>query len=77
MEVEFTLDREADAAYIYLDQRGDVARKRQVFVEHSGSYDLVLDFDDDNRLVGLEVIGASLGLTPEFLAGATDVTGTH
>ncbi len=58
-------DASADAAYIYL-QPGDVIQPSVVRTEHVGT-SINLDFDDKDRLVGVEVLSASL-LHPALLA---------
>ena len=68
-----TYDKSADAAYIYLvDAIGDGESKRQAVVEAEGLRAMVvLDFDDEDRLLGIEIIGARSALRPETLADLT------
>jgi uncharacterized protein YuzE len=66
-----TFDPAADAAYFYLV--ADVApgaAVEQVVVSRDGKGDVVLDFDVDGHLLGVEVIGASGLLDGATLAGA-------
>jgi uncharacterized protein YuzE len=64
-----TYDDEADAAYVYLQSptvtQPSVARTVTV------NADINLDFDDEGRLVGIEVLGAA-NLHPALLAEVTD-----
>lgn len=64
-----TYDDDADAAYIYLTneiQPGD--SKRQAVVEADGlTATVVLDFDDQERLLGIEILGARGFLRPETI----------
>lgn len=55
LEVYYTYDDEADAAYIYLSgpiPRGGVARTMEV----KGHRNVYLDFDKGGRLLGVEII---------------------
>jgi uncharacterized protein YuzE len=62
-----TYDQEVDAAYVYLlaptAVQSSVARTTTV------NANINLDFDDEGRLVGIEVLGARY-LRPELLAEA-------
>jgi uncharacterized protein YuzE len=58
-----TYDREADAAYIRLSD-GPVRESEQV------ANDIVLDFDADGRIVGLEILDAHRHLSPDLLEQA-------
>ena len=65
MKIE--IDKEVDAAYIYLkDNIGDADVARTISINN----DIVLDFDTGNKLVGIEVLNASKNLvkSPEKLA---------
>lgn len=68
--LRLSYDAVADAAYIYL-QPHDVIQPSVVRTEPVGT-SILLDFDDEGRLVGIEVLSASL-LHPALLAegGAT------
>ena len=61
MAMRITFDREADAAFIYLIDSigfGGVTRTELCDAQvDSGS--IILAFDEDDRLVGLEILGAS------------------
>lgn len=65
-----TYDKSADAAYLYLVdeiQPGD--SKRQIPVEGDGLKPMVvLDLDDQDRILGIEIIGARNSLRAETLA---------
>ena len=58
-----TYDRETDAAYIRLSPE-PVEESEEV------SADIVLDYDAEGRIVGLEVLKAGAHLSPELLAKA-------
>jgi uncharacterized protein YuzE len=45
----------------------------QVVVGRPGLGDVVLDFDDDGVLIGLEILGAGLLAPPELLADAEEI----
>lgn len=64
-----TYDEDADAAYIYLtDAIGVGESKRQAIAEADGlTAMVVLDFDDQERLLGIEIIGARGILRPETI----------
>jgi len=51
--VKITYDPEADAVYIYLCREVRQPETREV------DEDIYLDFDQENRLVGIEVLDAS------------------
>jgi uncharacterized protein YuzE len=61
MKIEY--DREADALYVTF---------RSVVVDHSHEIEdgVVVDFDSENRIVGVEVLDASHRLSPEELSRA-------
>jgi uncharacterized protein YuzE len=56
-------DREVDAAYVRLSQN-------KVDVSEQVSDDLIVDFDDEGRIVGLEILDASRHLAPDTLNAA-------
>ncbi len=69
--VRIELDVEVDAAYLYLtDSEAAGAAVEQVVVDRAGRGDVVLDFDADGRLLGVEIIGASQLLHPSSLSAA-------
>jgi len=65
MKTEF--DKETNAAYIYLK---DEITEREVFRTISINNDITLDFDSNNKLLGIEVLNATQNLAkiPEKLA---------
>jgi uncharacterized protein YuzE len=66
--MKFTYDREADAAYIQLADEilaGGVARSYPCDPNEAGMINL--DFDDQDRLVGIEVLHAAGALPAELL----------
>lgn len=74
LDVQVTVDREADAAYIFLTKDRVVVSRKQVFVPHDNGFDVIIDFDQNGRMIGIEIIGAEVGLDSEFLADADDIT---
>ncbi|HEX6348614.1 MAG TPA: DUF2283 domain-containing protein [Candidatus Dormibacteraeota bacterium] len=70
MQVLVTYDSEADAGYVALVRiaPGDAVRQQAVRVADRG--ELVLDFDTDGRLLGIEVLGATAIMRPEVIAAA-------
>ena len=67
-----TFDAEADAAFVYLDgdiPPGAAPRSEICDVEIEGGA-VILLFSPDDRLVGIEILGASRLLTPQTLAKA-------
>jgi uncharacterized protein YuzE len=66
-----TYDADADAAYFSLApdvEDGDAVR--QDFFEWDGGGEIILDFDADNKLLGVEVIGARAVLRASTLKRA-------
>jgi uncharacterized protein YuzE len=66
-----TYDPDADAAYIYLTdiREGGVSASR-VVDQPMDRASVHVEFDDRNRLIGIEVLGASRGLPAETLKAA-------
>ena len=66
-----TYDADADAAYFSLapDIKGGDA-VRQDFFQWDGGGEIILDFDADDRLLGVEVIGARAVLRASTLRRA-------
>lgn len=57
--MRMTFDPDADAAYIYVaDEIAAGAAVENLVVERDGHGDIVLDFNAEGRLLGVEVIGA-------------------
>jgi uncharacterized protein YuzE len=63
-------DKLVDAAYIYLDEEGESAKSAKMYAcdpqEVGGMINL--DFDDEGRLIGIEVLDAS-SLLPTSVLG--------
>ncbi|PPK65622.1 DUF2283 domain-containing protein [Actinokineospora auranticolor] len=68
--VPFTYDPVADASYLDLSgSGGEGPYLRQVLVQNPpGAFDVVFDLDADGRIAGIEVIGASAGLSAALLS---------
>jgi uncharacterized protein YuzE len=60
----FTYDTEADAGYLYLGNSGD--SKVAVTQRCKGRRDVYLDFDEQGRLIGIELLGRDL-LAPDLI----------
>ena len=68
--MKLTYDDEANAAYLELEDMVDGTAVENVVVERPGRGDIVLDFDADGRLLGVEVIGATALLRTTALDAA-------
>jgi uncharacterized protein YuzE len=77
-QVRLTYDREADAAYIALVDivPGEAVAQEEIALDDREST-IVLDFDRNGFLLGVEILGASHVLREELLTTATDITGEH
>ena len=63
-----TLDRSADAAYIYFTvDEPDVAKTLPISPHKACGHMVNLDFDRTGRLIGIELLDASKGLPLELL----------
>ncbi|MDI6738713.1 MAG: DUF2283 domain-containing protein [Nanoarchaeota archaeon] len=65
--MKLTYDKEADAAYVYLVRhirRGEAKKNIKVIGN------MVLDFNDNGKLLGIEILNARKILKRETLAGA-------
>jgi len=68
-------DAEADAAYITIaDEIAEGAATQQLhsIATPGGLGEIILDFDDDNRLIGLEILNARLVLPENVIRTAKD-----
>ena len=71
---KITFDKEADAAYIYFTKTDAGEVKRTYLCDPNENDGMInLDFDKNNRLVGIEVLDASKKLPAELLEGATRI----
>jgi uncharacterized protein YuzE len=69
--VRISYDREVDAAYIYLTDEPLMPGRYSLPCEMPNGVNAMVVLDwRDGRIVGLEVIGASLHLHPDLLAQA-------
>jgi|WetSurMetagenome_2_1015567.scaffolds.fasta_scaffold1411247_1 hypothetical protein len=65
-----TRDSVADVAYLYLRHpviRGDIARSEVADIETPPRSSIILSFDEYDRLIAVEILGASRLLPPELL----------
>jgi uncharacterized protein YuzE len=53
--MKVTYDKEADAAYIYLKKTSPGEAKETIELNEN----IILDFDSQNRLIGIEILAAS------------------
>lgn len=67
--LRISYDASVDAAYVYLQSAGTV----QASVARTEAFDtsINLDFDDQDRLAGIEILAARRLLRPELLDGST------
>jgi uncharacterized protein YuzE len=69
-----TYDSEANAAYFGVeDNVAEGSAVENVVIERPGRGDIVLDFDADGHLLGIEVIGATELLCAAVLAAADQI----
>ena len=69
--MRITYDSEVDAAYIYLTDKLEEAKTRQV------DEDINLDFNVSNRLIGIEVLDASERLDLKYLGPIVEEISRH
>ncbi len=65
-----THDSVADVAYLYLRHpisRGDIARTEVADIETPPRSSIILSFDEYDRLISIEILGARGLLPPELL----------
>ncbi len=70
--MRMTFDAEADAAYIYVSESSRMASDYETCgraVDGGGA--IILAYDQDSRLIGVEILGASRLLPPDAIANAT------
>jgi uncharacterized protein YuzE len=67
--IETTYDRQVDAAYVSLRKigPGEVAKTYSCDIEQVGGM-INLDFDQNGRLVGIEILDATALLPAEFFS---------
>jgi uncharacterized protein YuzE len=65
-----TYDPAADAAYVYLCDIPPGVAVEQRIVDREGPGTIVLDFDRQGVLLGIELLGATSLAPPELLADA-------
>lgn len=67
-ERRFTVDHSADAVYLPIAIGSGESAENMIIKRPQGT--LVLDFDADGRLLGVEVLGARARLTAETIGDA-------
>ncbi len=76
--MKITYDKQADAAYIMIADHitdGESAIQLHSIETPGGKGEVILDFDSDGKLLGVEVLGAEQVLPPEVLAHAASPAG--
>lgn len=73
MDLRVRYSRAGDAAYIYLRPIEPGGAVRQEIVDGVAEGNVILDFDRDGRLVGIEVLDASRFLPADLLAAADSI----
>lgn len=71
--MKLTYDEQANAAYVMLVQAiepGESVNQLHSFQTPGGKGELILDFDSDGRILGLEILGARQVLRPDVLKQA-------
>ena len=71
--MRITLDKEVDAAYIYLKEnigKGEV--KNTIALNDN----IIMDFDKDKKLIGIEILSASM-IIPQKLVSEISKTSSH
>ena len=63
--MKIKIDKEANAAYIYIDEEIRPGESIKT-IEVNG--DIILDFNKDDKLIGIEILNAAENLTPNFLS---------
>jgi uncharacterized protein YuzE len=74
--VRTTYDPEANAAYVYLVESvkpGEVAYSRHANIALDRAA-ITVDFDEDGRVLGIELLGADRLLRAESIEAAQDIT---
>jgi len=68
--MKFEYDKEADAAYIYLE---DSMAKGEAEKTIELNDNIILDFDKNGKLLGIEILSASKVLHQKSLLGAQSI----
>jgi uncharacterized protein YuzE len=70
--LRFTYDAESDACYIYVTDpiEWGGAKSSTSLHRHIPGASVVVDFDEDNRLLGIELLGVSRLLRPDAIPRA-------
>jgi uncharacterized protein YuzE len=65
--MKFTYDKEADAAYIYLEESISKGQSKKTIELNEN---IILDLDDNGKLLGIEILDASKILNEKSLLSA-------
>lgn len=69
--MRLSFDKEVDAAYIYLKDR---IGKGEVKSTIALNDDIILDFDEDKKLIGIEILSASKVVPPKVFSEISKVS---
>lgn len=59
MEASFEYDSQVDALYIYFKKPTGQVATRSLTEDKGLAEDVAMDFDEDEKIVGIEILGAS------------------
>ncbi len=71
--MRFEYDEDADAAYIYIKQS---IKKGEVKKTIALNDNIIIDFDKNDKLIGVEILGASKILSRSVIEKSSDIV-TH
>jgi len=69
MEMKITLDKEADAAYIYFKEISEGEVTNTISLNDS----LNIDLNEEGKTIGIEILNASKNLPINFLRSASSI----
>jgi uncharacterized protein YuzE len=76
--IKITFDKEADAIYIYFTEIGVAGVNRTYLCDPKENDGMInLDFDQNDRLVGIEILDASKKLPQDLLDHAVRIDKTE
>lgn len=65
--VEIEYDESVDAAYMHFQDKGTASHRQSEVSLPGGGVSIIMDFDEDDRIVGMEILGASNILPKDFI----------
>lgn len=73
-ELKVTFDRDADAAYIYLEPSESTSPAKQIVLEDESVRAMIIfDVSQSGQLLGIEVLGAVAAVPAELLEQAEQI----